>query len=210
MANVAYINGRRKYQRPQAILLANNSGTIESVGGQSFYLPLGNEVGSEAWLADPTVQEQFIILSDDNRKPIDITPERIEKRERTINGRMRSYHIADKLKISTGWDMLPSRSAATPLGSDSVGATDLYQYTSDGGAGGVEILDWYENNPGSFWVYLAYDKYDNFSKDAAGYGNLGRYNEVVEVFFSDFQYSIQKRGGTNFDFWNISFSLEEA
>ena len=210
MANVAYINGRRKYQRPQAMLLANNSGTIETVEGQSFYVPLGNEVGSQAWLDDPTVQEQFIILSDDNRKPIDMAPERIEKRERTINGRMRSYHIADKLKISTGWDMLPSRSAATPLGFDSVGATDLYQYTSDGGAGGVEILDWYENNPGSFWVYLAYDKYDNFSKDAAGYGNLGRYNEVVEVFFSDFQYSIQKRGGTNFDFWNISFSLEEA
>jgi hypothetical protein len=71
-------------------------------------------------------------------------------------------------------------------------------------------LDWYENYTGSFWVYLAYDKYDNFGKTTADYGNLLKYNEVVEVFFSDFSYTIEKRGAQNFDFWNVSLALEEV
>jgi hypothetical protein len=30
-----------------------------------------------------------------------------------INGRMRSFHVADKVKISTSWEMLPSRRSAS-------------------------------------------------------------------------------------------------
>ena len=212
MANVAYMSGRRKYERPQAILLANNQGTIASVEGNNFYVPLGNEIGSLTHTQNPEELNEFIILSDDNRQVIDMTLERIEKRERTINGRMRSYHIADKIKFSTSWDMLPSRSGATNPGFGTDGKTATAQYTTDGGAGGVEILDWYENHTGSFWMFLSYDKYTNFAQqnDATPYNNLAKYSQVVEVFFADFKYSIQKRGGTNFDFWNISFSVEEA
>jgi hypothetical protein len=83
-------------------------------------------------------------------------------------------------------------------------------YTTDGGAGGVELLDWYQKNTGSFWVYLSYDKYSNFGKSDAAYGNLGKYSQVVEVFFSSFDYSVVKRGGTNHDFWNVSVTLEEV
>lgn len=202
MASVAYMQGRRQYQRPQAILLANNSGTIETVDGESFYVPLGEEF------------VDFIILSDDNRKQVDIKPDRIEKRERTINGRMRSYHIADKLKINASWDMLPSRSFATlPEFNAETGKTALARsekYTSDGGAGGVEIKQWYDDNPGSFFVFLAYDNYKNFGNNASSFNNLNKYSEIVEVFFSDFSYNIIKRGGSTYDFWNISFALEEV
>jgi hypothetical protein len=59
-------------------------------------------------------------------------------------------------------------------------------------------------------MFLAYDNYSNFGSDAAAFNNLGKYNEVVEVFFSDFNYSVQKRGGSNYDFWNISVTLEEV
>jgi hypothetical protein len=139
-----------------------------------------------------------------------------------INGRMRSYHIADKISISVSWDMLPSRSFRTSpdfnttsgepginaqFGSPS--AIDS-QFTTDGGAGGLDILNWYENNQGSFWVYLAYDKRNNFPNDVNSYLKLQQYNEIVEVFFSDFNYSVVKRGGTNYDFWNISLTLEEV
>lgn len=408
MADLAYMNGRRKYQRPQAVLLANNPGTIITQGGQKFYVPLGNEIGSDTYqsnLESGTFDDlnEFIILSDDNRRELDFTSERIEKRERMINGRMRSYHIADKVSLSVAWDMLPSRAFSKPpafvsatgkpassivtqgynsgmqkapldankeytskppilekeytpkeydttyvqyfpqetvwvaagdqvpvtaaygdgsttyyfsennfksgqivsianmlaigesldaeyvtiaiakpdyftvsskavgssttligyaqlqekvviprgeilksgdkvtsadkiielppiknvvagtgvtrlvepttIGIDPDGAPTTHfseQYTSDGGAGGVEILDWYKRNTGSFWVYLAYDNYSNFSKTDAGYTNLQKYNEVIEVFFSDFSHSVVKRGGSNYDFWNISFSLEEA
>lgn len=87
------------------------------------------------------------------------------------------------------------------------------QYTTDGGAGGVELLDWYENNKGSFWVYLSYDKYNQFGSVRSGSIDLltlPKYNQVIEMFFADFSYSVVKRGGSNHDFWNISFTLEEV
>ena len=206
----AYMSGRKKYQRPQAMLWSENSGTL--VNG--IYVPNGYEVGSTTGTeTDESTFNQFLILSDDNRAAIDFKPTRIEKRERMINGRMRSYHIADKLTISTSWSMLPSRSfALAPDFNSSTGKSPntSLDYTSDGGAGGVELLDWYENHQGSFWVYLAYDKYSNFGKDNSSYGHLGQYNQLVEMFFSDFSYSVQKRGGSTHDFWNISVTLEEV
>lgn len=212
MATASYMSGRKKYARPQAMLWADNPGTITETG---LYVPQGLEIGSDpASETDPNVLDQFLILSDDNRQNIQMTPTRIEKRERMINGRMRSHHIADKLTMSTSWNLLPSRSySSSPNFNQSTGKSDNYknrsaEFTTDGGAGGAEMLDWYNNHPGSFWVYLAYDNYKNFSSDE--YARLGQYNEVVEVFFSDFSYDIVKRGGSNFDFWNISVALEEV
>jgi hypothetical protein len=82
------------------------------------------------------------------------------------------------------------------------------KFTTDGGAGGSELLSWYENNTGSFWVYLAYDKPENFSSNK--YSRLSEYNQVIEMFFADFSYSVQKRGGSNHDLWNVSLTLEEV
>ena len=291
-----YMSGRIKYSRPQAILWANNSGTLSlretatitavtpsspnvgnvkytaandfavgdsisveglapttyngsytvlsatstyfvvansttttvtdanGVAGRSYYVPTGYEIGSNT-----SVDKSFLILSDDNRGPIEFTQDRIENRVRTVNGRMRSYHIADKLNINLSWDMLPSRSFSgdpnfslstgkpTPVDAtlaqgapQNVPGNYLYQFTTDGGAGGADILEWYDNNPGSFWVYLAYDKTSNFNNTTDKYGHLAEYSQVIEMFVSDFSYSVQKRGATNFDFWNISLTLEEA
>jgi hypothetical protein len=84
------------------------------------------------------------------------------------------------------------------------------QYTTDGGAGGVEILNWYNNNPGSFWVFLAYDNYTNFENTEDPYSHLKKYNQVIEMFIADFSYSVEKRGIGNHDLWDISLSLEEV
>ena len=223
-----YMLGRKKYQRPQAMLFADNPGIL--VDG--LYIPEGYEIGADNTIVlNQDYADQFVILSDDNRGDISFTPTRLEKRERMINGRMRSHHIADKMTISTSWDMLPSRSYGRypTFSASGVAIYDQYpdvvpdtnnpgefitipaqQFTTDGGAGGVELLDWYDNHPGSFWVYLAYDKYTNLDDPETKYVSLQKYNEVVEVYFSDFQYSVVKRGGTNHDFWNISLTLEEA
>lgn len=212
MATKDYLSGRQGYRgRPQGILFADNPGTL--IDG--FYVPDGLEVGTNTEEVDSAVLNQFIILSDDNRDPVNMRSDRIEQRQRTINGRMRSYHIADKLTISTAWTMLPSRAYNTLADfSESDGLSPYKgtsaEYTTDGGAGGVEILDWYNNHQGSFWVYLAYDNYKNFGSDAASFNNMNKYNEIVEVFFADFQYSIERRGTSTFDFWNISLSLEEV
>jgi hypothetical protein len=85
------------------------------------------------------------------------------------------------------------------------------QYTSDGGAGGVELLEWYSTHQDSFWVYLSYDKYTNFSEeDENKYSRLGQYNEIMEMYITNFSYSVEKRGGLTHDLWNISVSLEEV
>jgi hypothetical protein len=213
MATAAYLTGRRRYQRPQALLWSENPGTLE--GG--VYVPTGFEIGSDAPEETPeNLLDQFLILSDDNRGELQFNPTRIEQRQRTINGRMRSYHIADKLTMSLSWNNLPSRAFHLPADFNPTTGASPYkninnqEHTSDGGAGGVEILDWYENHKGPFWMYLAYDKYSNFGKDSAAYGHLSQYNQIMEVYFSDFNYSVVKRGGNNFDFWNISVTLEEV
>jgi hypothetical protein len=149
---------------------------------------------------------------------MDFKTNRLEKRERMITGRMRSFWTADKLTLSVSWNNLPSRAFnRTPIFDNSnnnafvQNGTD-YQYTVDGGAGGAEMLDWYENHKGSFYVYLSYDKYTNFAETDpyAQYGHLKEYSQVMEMFISSFDYSVQKRGGSNLDLWNISITLEEA
>jgi hypothetical protein len=226
MANLAYMNGRKKYYRPQAVLWANTPGTLvlsneEDPNSEKFYVPVGYEIGANTGIETNTEMiDQFLILSDDNRSPINFTTNRIEKRERMINGRMRSYHIADKLNISFSWENLASRAFVLKpdFGSDGksefsntsgLPSTIQQEYTTDGGAGGAEILDWYNNHQGSFWMFLAYDNYPNFGKEDDAYGHLAQYNEVIEVFFSSFDYSVTKRG-KNIDLWNINLTLEEV
>lgn len=207
MSSKNYITGRQKYQRPQAVLFADNPGTIEN----GFYVPDGSEIGTNGHTGD------FMILSDDNRSPIDIKVDRIETRQRTINGRMRSFHVADKMNISMSWTMLASRSHsrlpqfAPETGIPAQSLAEFESFTTDGGAGGNELLDWYENHTGSFWVYLAYDKYPNFDADSLSneYKHLGQYNQVVEMFISSFDYTVNKRSN-KFDMWDVSISLEEA
>jgi len=222
MDSARYFLGRKKYGRPQAMLWSDNPGRLHVVNeGQpneeSFYLPYGFEIGTDSfYVTEPELANQFIILSDDNRSPINFKTERIEKRERMINGRMRSYHIADKLEISASWDNLPSRAfSSVPMFNAETGKSPYTkdrdsEYTTDGGAGGVEMLDWYESHPGSFWVYLSYDKHSAFGDNAKAYTNLYKYSQVVEVFFADFSYTVSKRGARNHDFWDISVSLEEV
>lgn len=206
MTTNTYMAGRKKYDRPQSMLWSENSGKL--ING--LYVPNGIEinanVGSEV---DPNNIDQFLILSDDNRSSIDFGTIRIEKRERMINGRMRSYHIADKLKIDFSYTNLPSRGFSLNPDFDSEGKSTVKNHTTDGGAGGVELLDWYENHQGSFWCYLAYDKYSVFGKDDSAYGHLQQYNQLIEVFFSNFSYKVNKRG-PNLDLWDIQISLEEA
>jgi hypothetical protein len=195
MVSSAYLNARKKWVRPQAVIFSNNSnGILDGVPQIS---------GTE--------REDFIILSDHNRGDISFKTNRLENRKRMVNGHMRSYHIADKMNVSFSYNLIPSRSFDGNPEFDSNGiATDLSltEYTADGGAGGAELLDWYSSNPGSFYMFLSYDKPQNFSVGI--YENLSKYSDVLEVFVSDFSYNVIKRGGTNHDLWDISISLEEV
>ena len=204
MASSAYMSGRKKYHRPQALLFSNNPGSV--INGR--FVPDNNEFGDSTNSA-----QDFLIVSDHNRGPLDFGVQRIENRQRMVNGRMRSYFIADKRTLTISWENLPSRAfGSDPNFNASTGKpdTDTDQYTIDGGAGGVELLDWYETHNGTFYVFLSYDKYTEFGKDNAAYGRLAEYSEVLEMYITDFTFSVDNRGRTNHDLWNISMTLEEA
>jgi hypothetical protein len=202
-----YMQSRKKYNRPSGMLWSENSGTL--ING--LYIPYGLEVGADATdEPDETLVDQFLMLTDDNRTPLDFSDERIEKRERMINGRMRSYHTADKMKLSTSWSLIPSRSHAdVPAFDPATGLSPVKSYTTDGGAGGADMLEWYDGHKGSFWVFLAYDRKGIFKGTEAPYDHLQQYNQLVEMFISSFSYSVEKRG-TKFDYWNVSVTLEEV
>ena len=204
---VTYVQGRKKYNRPSGMLWSENSGTLKD----GLYIPYGYEIGVDPEsVEDQTLLDQFLFITDDNRQPLDFSEERIEKRERMINGRMRSYHIADKIKLNTSWNLIPSRSHSNiPSFDTATGLSPYISYTTDGGAGGADMLEWYDSHKGSFWVFLAYDRKGIFSGTPEPYDHLGQYNQLIEMFISDFSYSVEKRG-TKFDYWNVSITLEEV
>jgi hypothetical protein len=190
------LRGLRK--RPQAVAWADST----ELTNDNYYIPSGTE------------GEDFIILSDHNRGEIDISFERIENRQRMINGTMRSYHIADKNKFSWSWEMLPSRAYSEDPNYTSngklIGSASVEMFTVDGGAGGVELINWYKTHSGPFFMLLAYDRYDIFPSGSVQYEHLAQYNIVHQVYFSSFENAIVRRAGLNHDFWNISVALEEV
>lgn len=222
MATANYIAGRWNLSplkgRPQAILWSDN------FGQNSTYSPSASTsyLSSSAVYTVPTGNEytNFIILSDDNRSDLSFNKTRMENQQRMINGSMRSYFVAEKLNISWSWDMLPSRSFNKDPDFSANGiaqASDLEDFTTDGGAGGVDILKWYEDHSGPFWMFLAYDRYDNFENASSSkYHYLSQYNQVIQVYFKSFDYTVKKRRtvagkpGSGFDYWNISVSVEEV
>lgn len=188
MALQTYISERMEYSKPQAMLFCDAYSTASG-----FFVPDGIEF------------DDFIILSDHNRKDIDISQDRIENRKRMINGRMRNYYVADKQNIKTSWSMLPSRAFdQLPDFDPDTGENlipNIIMYTVDGGAGGAQLVQWYYDHPGSFYVLLSYD-------ERLEYGQTNRYTRAVKMFFSGFDHNIVRRGET--DFWDVSLALEEA
>lgn len=195
------------------------------------YVPSGYEVYQDLTIPPTDINDSFIILSDHNRDAIDVSTERIEQRKRMINGTMRSYYTADKMTISTSWSNLPSRGFSFRADFDPATGiapsertintipTLVTKYTVDGGAGGAEMLKWYQDHKGPFWVFLSYDKYTNFGVDDNAHLHLAQYSQIVKMYITSFQYNVIKRGGpgvssgSNFggyDMWNVSVTLEEV
>lgn len=189
MPTSSYMQNRKKWGRPQGIIFSDNPGTLQN----NVYVPIGNE-----W-------EDFIILSDHNRSPISLSQQRIENRMRMINGNMRSYFTADKVSLDTSWSRLPSRAFSEDPEFSVAGKItneNVELHTADNGAGGADILDWYESHPNPFWVFLSYDKF--------GQGNMAKYTQVLQMYFTSFSHDIETRGDNLYDMWNISLNLEQV
>lgn len=66
-------------------------------------------------------------------------------------------------------------------------------FAVDGQWAGDAMIAFYQSNPGSFELKIT---------------NIDETVETYQVMFTDFSYSIEKRGA--YDFWNISVSMDEV
>lgn len=106
-------------------------------------------------------------ITDHNRTPLSIVPQRIETKNRMANGTARKYFIADKHTFSCSWTELPS----------------LSTQTVDGYWGGDAMYNFYLTTPGSFTLRVS-------PKTA------GTYTDYLVQFVS-FEHSIEKRWKTH-------------
>lgn len=121
-------------------------------------------------------------ITDHNRSPLDISVERIENKQRMVDGTLRRHVITKKRTFSASWDMLPSTNAkGTGTG------------TVDGGWAGEDIQEFHNETDGEFQMQLR-----------GGDGQV----ETVTVMISDFSKEVIKRGIV--DFWSLSITLEEV
>lgn len=191
MANYA---AEKRWYRPSIMAFSENIPTLNSQTG--------------------FLEGTFSYLTDDNRSPLEISFDRIEYRQRMINGRMRSYHVADKKNYSVSWDLLASRSIdpnrkTLDFISEKYYNTAGTEVVNSSFLAADEMLEWYENHSGEFYMILSYDRQHVFGNETTDYNKITYACEIVPVFFDSFSYSIEKRGPYN-DLWSVSMSLVEA
>lgn len=119
-------------------------------------------------------------LSDHNRAPVSMSPERIERSRRTADGTRRRYFIADKRTFSVDWTDLPHDSTQTV----------------DAGIGAQELSDLYYNTDNVGVVQL------EIALRAGGV-------ETVNVHITNFSTTISKRF-TNGHYYDVSMEFEEV
>lgn len=176
---------RRTWTRPTLVILGEMA-------------PVPTSASSGIWnLGDNTITGQkFYYLTDDGRSEVQVNLERIEYKKRMINGRMRSYHVADKKTFNMSWVDLPTSKTIISEHKTTSGRDNI--------AAAKEILEWYEDHTGSFYLTLVYD-----NTKAATDIPLRYRIETYSVFFDDLSYTIKNRGPTH-DLIDISMSLVEV
>lgn len=209
--HIVEFQDRWEYVRPNFVALSNNQ-------GRYFVNDTDPTNVDRLWLPEGAEGTDWILLSDHNRAGVPLSPNRIGSRQRMINGDMRGYHIADKLNISLSWDNIPSRAYSTIAGYADwkLNPKSAAKFTADGGAGGVEMLKWYEGHAGSMWAFLSFDGVgnDDVPDDVVFRG----YSRVYEVYMTEFEYEVSGRssgytvGSDTYylDLWDVSMTLEEV
>jgi len=150
----------------------------------TVFLPVGSLLYVDTSATDtPTWQK----LTEHNRQPASIQINRIEKTQRTTNGTLRKFFIADKKSISVAWNMIPTYSTMTV----------------DGGYGANDIQTFYNSakGQGSFKLKISYSP---------------TREEIIEVIFGSCSFDVIKRNvkassaDTAQEFWDVNIALEQV
>jgi hypothetical protein len=154
------------------------------------YTPGALPIGSFIYL------NTTIKLSEHNRQPVSITPNRIEKSTRMSNGTLRKFYIDDKHTINMSWNMLPSYST----------------FTVDGGYGALDLKSFYEGTAAKASGALSGQ---NTFDVTVRYG-AGATTETYTMIFTSCSFEVIKRNAkiatadTPQELWNVSLSMEEV
>lgn len=171
-------------------------------------------------------------LTDDNRQPINIQYEVIEKTNRMADGQLRRYVVARKHKISTSWQNIPSASShLVNKGFDGQGApiTQKVYNVSDASATDIKIgkagawmKSFYEANvflPIKVRLTMASETTQNIQTNIGFVPDENTYvsslnaestgNNTYDVFITGFTYEVVKRNRF-FDLVNINMDFTEV
>lgn len=166
-------------------------------------------------LQDPVTGEWYQI-TDDNRQPIKITYEVIEKTNRMADGTLRRYVVARKHKVTASWQSTWSSTTQT----------------SDGGKGMAWLMSYYEGNvfapvflrltaasvntqdlssrpfgpiPETITTPYNYNPADTYVPSIVANSSD---NLTYHVFITNFDYEVVKRN-KNFDLVNVNIEFTE-
>lgn len=139
-------------------------------------------------------------VSDHNRSPLNEDIERIENKQRMVDGTLRRYSVTKKRTWSCNWDLLPSVNVEGGLN------------TADGGLAGTEMETIARDVNTPFRLILRKGSargvnLPNVSDAALPYSDANFY--IANVMIADFSKEVIKRG-VKADLWNISLTLEEV
>jgi hypothetical protein len=121
-------------------------------------------------------------ITDHGRSSLSESTERIENKQRMVDGTLRRYSVAKKRSWTCSWDNIPSTNLKT------AGLS-----TVDGGWAGEDMETFHNNTDGSFQVQFR-----------RGDGTV----TTATVMIGDFSKEVVKRGIV--DLWNLDITLEEV
>ena len=238
----SYLTSRRRWEKPQAMIWSRNPGEVVKNSGAYVGLvgPKGREGTDFIVISDHNrspismdmqriesrsrmvsgnmrsyyTDDKVVINTSWNLLPSRAYQTGIELME-VDKLDSEGQPTGEKILVAKDPNNIPYNKRTSPY---SQAPYDAYppnsEYTADGGAGAVDMLDWYYNTIGPMWVFLSYDRFDNTAGALNGDGTSNQFNlnanytDRKKMFFSAFNYSVEKRG--LYDMWNISVSLEEA
>jgi hypothetical protein len=145
-------------------------------------------------------------LTDHNRAPIQIVPQRIETVQRMANGTMRKYVIAIKKIIDCSWTYIPS--ATQTVSSQSGQSFAAFKPTVDGNYGAGFMKAFYEQYAFTpIYLKITYAK-DNVTGNSHTPSILTT-PDIIQVFMTDFKYDIKNRL-TLTDYVDLNIQFTEA
>lgn len=136
-------------------------------------------------------------LTDHNRQPISVNPELIEASQRMANGKMRKYVVSKKMKISTEWSYVPTKSSLTVDGNKSSAWLDAFYDANVGIPVYVKLIS-SEIDPFPTLGNIPSDS--NFKTSATGV-------KVYNVFITDYSSTtIHRTATSDYAKMNIEFT----